>query len=453
MIYRTSTFCFLFLMVAFLALALSGPSFHRSWQEPQISDLPSGSPSPGLASMCSPSPPAPPDPGALASKASLILKEKLERGPYRERIASARALYGNDASFEMSGLFMETFHKGNVLDRMMAMEWLLGGGHVDPGQEKLVKIVLQDGAYAVRERALFYLSLTGDSRFLPCFRKALSDDDYYVRSSAARSLGRRGKPEDVPALGERMEYENGWTRLCFAQALAMQGNQRGKKILERISSDQSMGKLSAYALGMRFETGEKGVLPLLVKKLSDRDDRVREIAGRYLAKFAPEEEMAVYVTLFSTGDLQSLRIAASRVQAFSDDSLSAIMKEAFKKASGARKTLLSVFSESPPEAKALVPVIQSDCLEDYFGGLLGLLLSVDRERGAALADSILSLPGTGPVLKLAVLDALAGQGTAGELGLLEPSLSGDDDPLRFHAALAVFSILSRGAASSPLPGE
>jgi len=401
--------------------------------------------------MAPPSPSPPVDRAALKEKARETLAFSTDGGPLAGRIRLQRALYG--PGDEGWGLMKTAMERGTVYDRETVVSTLFETGERGEAGDSIVSLLLADDSYLIRERTIYHLSLEGNARWLPSIRKALGDDDYYVRATAARALGRMGEKEAIPALLALSSKEVGWSRLCVLQALVMLGHEGTARIMKELARGSPSAKERAYALGMLYEAGEAPLLPALRDMMTDPDDRAREIACRYLVRVLPPGEGDLFSRIIAKGDFHALRGALVRLRETPAGERGTILSGAFAAAADRRRDLLSLFGKEEPDPLRVYGCACRLRSHDVLALLLEHLFAVNRERAGRVARELLQDEGVRrtPPYPESIVSALAEQGDDRDLEYLSLFLDEGSDGLKKSAALAMLRILSRG--ESPSPGK
>jgi HEAT repeat protein len=388
------------------------------------------------------------DASALYSKAYALVEKKKEEGTLRERIRALGILRKSGEEMELYGIYDEGLQRGNVLDKMAILE-AIAARETTEQDRKILPHLVRDEAYAIRERAVYHLSTSHDTSWRACFREMVKDKDYYVRAGAARALGRCHDREAAPLLLEHMSVETGWTRLCFAQGLAGMGNSEGIRVLRQVSEDASAGKFMVYGLGMRLELGDTSVIAALKRQLSSKDDRVRDIACRYLVRFAPPSEGEIFSQILAQGDILSLRQGLGRMRGFQGERALMIFGGAYERAEDGRKMLFSVFRKEQPDEQLLISTAIGGRFEEVFAAIMENLYLLDRQKATPLMVSLLSREEVkkSPLLLQGFLDVLGRVGEKEDLTILSPFLDESGGTISFSAAGAALDILSRLTAT------
>lgn len=388
---------------------------------------------------------------SLKQKALEILRERKDIGSYGDRILATATLNQLGEIRDIYSLSNDIILNGNVYEKMMLIETIIDGSAISKEERFLgveqeraiIKALLEDNAYVISERTIYHLSMAGDPRWIPAYKKALNANDYYIRAGAARALGRCREKSVIPDLVKKMEAESGWTRLCLAQALMFLGDERGMRWLQEASSESIHSKTRTYALGMRLEAGDLTVLPLLKNHMKVYDDRVREIACRYLSRFAPEDEDNIFIHILAKEDFISVNYTLHRIKTFADMKKSLILGEAYRNAVDNRKILLSIFSDEIEDVPLLLSTIRKLRFEELFCAMLENLYIMNRDKGSALTKSIFASISSDIFLMEKIIDTIGRVGDKKDLSLLEKALYNDDQTIAFHSACAVMNILSR----------
>ncbi|MHC9542899.1 MAG: HEAT repeat domain-containing protein [Vulcanimicrobiota bacterium] len=390
----------------------------------------------------------------ICRKALEIIEAMQAESDYRTRLEAAAVMHKAYGDADLYGLCGEALLQGNVCDRMEVLQTLIRNETLAEYSARLYKELLNDSAYVIRERAVYHLSLNGDSSNVPVLRKALEDEDYYVRAQAAKALGRCGDKDSIPVLREHLIKESGWTALCFAQALTMLGDDAGRSILVTASSGASSANQRAYGLAMRYEAGEHSLLPALCSLLNEQDDRAREIVCRYLARLVPTKEKDVFTDILARGDMISVKMALERLSEFSPSDRDDILRAACESSSDKRKALFSLATDSPADAKTLLSAIKSLHLRDNFSILMKDLSRSDRKLVLTTMESLLKEAGMAgmPDLRTDIvkITGFTGPDEDGKsLALLEPFLDDRNDELKLCAAISVIHITAPTGKKEP----
>lgn len=394
---------------------------------------------------CSPKPEKAFDAEEVKYVALEILKARTINSSYRIKIVASEYLkdFAMVQNEEIYALSDETINKGNILDKMTLLASVVKKNELNDSDRAILKALLAEKAYAIKERAFYHLSLKKDASWVDFFRKALNDEDYYIRTSAAKALGRNGDKSSVPLLKEKMNKEEGWTKLCFAEGLAMLGDKEGINILRETSENSASPKMRSYALGMRLEAGDKSVLNDLKAQMKHKDDRAREISFRYLAKFADNQDYALFSDIIANGDFPSAIEVLEKIKTLENDKKLIVFSESIKKSNDRRKGLLKILGSERNNYDSIINLVNDSHLEDYFAGLVENLYIIDPGKGKLLLESVFLSKNlnNSSLLKEKLIDVIGKTGEQAMLPILSGCISDKDNEIRFRASLAILSIL------------
>ncbi|MEK9150023.1 MAG: HEAT repeat domain-containing protein, partial [Candidatus Desantisbacteria bacterium] len=125
----------------------------------------------------------------------------------------------------------------------------------------------------------------GHASAIPTLKKALEDNDTYVRRNAAVALGRIGHTSAIPALIEALEDEKLDVRRAAVEALGAIGHESAILVLIgalEIDPDWHVRQAAVEALG---KIGHASAIPTLKKALEDNDPYVRQAAAEAMEQF------------------------------------------------------------------------------------------------------------------------------------------------------------------------
>jgi HEAT repeat protein len=390
---------------------------------------------------------------AIRKKAEETLAIFRGRGPLAGQIRLQRALYGTGDEPGTQVLMKAALENGTVYDRETVLLALFETRERGEAGDAMVTLLLADHSYFIRERTIYHLSLEGETRWLPSIKKALGDEDYYVRATAARALGRMGEQSAVPALLALSSKEVGWSRLCVLQALVMLRHEPTIKTMKELAQGSPSSKERAYVLGMLYEAGDASQLSRLMSMVGTPDDTAREIACRYLVRSAPPGEIAVFIAVIAQGDFHAFRHALERLRKFPAESRSAILSEAFNLSSDRRKGLLSLFGKEEPDPLKVYLCACQLRGDDILALLVEHLYAVNRDRARKVTRELLQDEGMKRMAPYpeSLISAMAAHGDDVEITSLSGFLEDDSDELKRSAAVTILGILAR--IEIPVPGK
>jgi len=126
---------------------------------------------------------------------------------------------------------------------------------------------LQDENYDVRRSAVKALGKIGSDVAIPALIQALQDENYNVRRSAVKALGKIGSDVAIPALIQALQDEKHNVRRSAAEALGKIGSETAIQALIQVLQDENYNvrRSATEALG---KIGSDAAVPALINPLS-----------------------------------------------------------------------------------------------------------------------------------------------------------------------------------------
>jgi HEAT repeat protein len=257
-----------------------------------------------------------------------------------------------------------------------------------------------------------------------CLRRALADEDAWVRYYACQSLSRLKDEQATDAIGALLKDSAGHVRVAAIEALA---RLRGDKALEALhtAADSPDADLQRAALLGIGAVKNPSSVPVVRRALSSSDGATRLVALSALAEFGERAALSGIREAMTDADesvrsaaialLASLRgleatqalLAAIENPALHDRALSALATPVEGRVEGLGAALRTASADMVPHiVSALARMRRADslaALEDAFGG-------------------------TSAPTRRAIAPALAALGMPSARKLLELAAEGDDDP-------------------------
>jgi len=206
----------------------------------------------------------------------------------------------------------------------------LGGPERAAGQLSFY-LRLPERVTTYRRQAVTLLGFCGKSA-VPALKRALKNEDTFVRSHAVYALGRIGPAAKgaVCSLKEALEGESDMVAIGAARVLFKMGApdiDKTVSILMRMLEDKkgSERKSAAITLG-EMGTAAKNAVPILAQAVEDEDVEVRIYAARALWQVAADKDKALPVLLreLTDGEAKVRRIAAKALGVFGASAEAAI---------------------------------------------------------------------------------------------------------------------------------
>jgi len=169
--------------------------------------------------------------------------------------------------------------------------------------------VLQDQDYFVNSIAVEVLYKIGTEAAIPTLIQALQHKDYSVRSSAAEALGKICTESTIPILTQALQDEDYFVRSSAAEVLGKIGTESTIPTLIQALQDEDYFVRSSAAIALG-KIGAKVAIPTLIQALQDEDYSVRRNAAVALGKIGTEASIPALIQALQDEDYSVRRNAA-----------------------------------------------------------------------------------------------------------------------------------------------
>lgn len=175
-------------------------------------------------------------------------------------------------------------------DERISSIYELRKGEPTADDETALRAYLEDPDGDVRATALFALAGIPVADAVELSLEALEDPEFFVRMTAARLLGELGDPVAVPALAERLRYDEDWhVRQRAAEALGRIGGPEAAEALTEGLDDPLKEVRLASVEGLALNDPSVATVSLRRMVRSDSEWEVRVQAARALGSIATPE--------------------------------------------------------------------------------------------------------------------------------------------------------------------
>ena len=163
-------------------------------------------------------------------------------------------------------------------------------GEISAQDEETIRGFLEDPEGDVRATALFSLAAIPVADAVELALEGLQDPEFFVRMTAAKLLGDLGDPVAVPALADRLRFDEDWhVRQRAAEALGRLGGATASEALAEGLDDPLKEVRLASVEGLAANDPSVATTTLRRMVRSDSEWEVRVRAARALGSIGTEE--------------------------------------------------------------------------------------------------------------------------------------------------------------------